>query len=53
MMHLQQNTSVGGAFAKSKYAHTAEKDNIIIGRVAGLASRYNASMTTASLSWLL
>lgn len=41
------------AFAKSKYDHTAEQDNIIIGRVAEIASRHNTSMTAVSLSWLL
>lgn len=40
-------------FAKSKYDQTAEEDNKIIARVAELADKYQTSMTSVSLAWLL
>lgn len=40
-------------YAKFKYDATAEQDNVIIGRVAELAEKHNASMTEVSLAWLL
>ena len=41
------------AYAKFKYDATAEQDNVIIGRVAELASKHDVSMTEVSLAWLL
>ena len=41
------------AYAKFKYDTTAEKDQVIIARVAELAERYHVSMTEISLAWLL
>jgi aryl-alcohol dehydrogenase-like predicted oxidoreductase len=40
-------------FAKGKYDATADKDNVIINRVAEVADKYDTSMTAVSLSWLL
>lgn len=40
-------------FAKSKYGNTEEQDNVVITRVAEIASKYNVSMTEISLAWLL
>lgn len=40
-------------YAKGKYDKTAAQDQMIIHRVAQLASRYQVSMTEISLSWLL
>lgn len=41
------------SYAKFKYDRTAEKDNVIIGRVAELARKHDVTMTEVSLSWLL
>ncbi len=41
------------AYAKFKYDVTADKDQVIIDRVAGLAARYGVSMTEVALAWLL
>lgn len=41
------------SYAKLKYGNTKEQDNIIIGRVAEIAAKYNVSMTEISLAWLL
>ena len=41
------------AYANFKYDATAEQDNVIIGRVAELASKHDVSMTEVSLAWLL
>jgi aryl-alcohol dehydrogenase-like predicted oxidoreductase len=41
------------AFAKSKYDATADKDEVIILRVAELAKKHGVSMTAVSLAWLL
>ena len=40
-------------FAKGKYDATAEQDNVIVGRVAEVAEKYDTSMTAVSLAWLL
>jgi len=40
-------------FAKGKYDATADKDNVIIARVAEVADKYDTSMTAVSLAWLL
>ena len=45
--------AVEDKYAKFKYDATAEQDNVIIGRVAELAKKYNVSMTEISLAWLL
>ena len=41
------------AYAKFKYDATADRDNVIIARVAELAERRGVSMTEISLAWLL
>ena len=41
------------AYAKGKYDATAEKDALIIERVAELAEKRGVSMTEISLAWLL
>ena len=40
-------------YAKFKYDAMAEKDGVIIARVAELAEKHNVSMTEISLAWLL
>ena len=41
------------SYAKGKYDHMIAYDHVIIERVAELAAKYNVSMTTISLAWLL
>ncbi|MGI5946993.1 MAG: aldo/keto reductase [Lachnospiraceae bacterium] len=41
------------SYAKFKYDATAAQDEIIVLRVAEIAKKYNVSMTTVSLAWLL
>ena len=40
-------------YARFKYDATSDMDNVIIGRVAELAEKYNVTMTEISLAWLL
>jgi len=40
-------------YAKFKYDASAERDNVIIGRVAELAEKHGVTMTEVSLAWLL
>ena len=49
----QTKRAVEDSYAKFKYDATASQDNIIIERVAELASKHNVSMTEIALAWLL
>ena len=52
MLDTQSKRLKEDAYAKTKYDHTSNQDNLIIERVNELSKQYDVSMTEISLSWL-